>query len=298
MVEAAVWLVYEAWKLLRPVAERVVADTQQDAADWTEKKATRWVKRVITPADAVPRPLQADGGDVAAPDEAVGATDDAIVTALEQDPSTAEDLRQVAEGVLGVSLGGAGVVPGSDAWFVSAYEALLWRAAVMAGWEGRPIAVAGALQGPGWVTVCVPRRPLRPGEVIDPSSLWNTTSTPDVRRPSDGAPPADFFVRRIGEGENAAEAAAAINEWSTITHEFDPGSVGPGGEVWHRIDDLSRKWVRFRWDNTVKKYVQAMRSPARTLDGKSYLFPINLEVQPRYNPPNFRSFLRAGERRC
>lgn len=136
MVEAAVWLVYEAWKLLRPVAERVVADTQQDAADWTEKKATRWVKRVITPADAVPRPLQADGGDVAAPDEAVGATDDAIVTALEQDPSTAEDLRQVAEGVLGVSLGGAGVVPGSDAWFVSAYEALLWRAAVMAGWEG------------------------------------------------------------------------------------------------------------------------------------------------------------------
>lgn len=288
MVPVIVWGVYEAWKLLRPVAQRIVADADQGAATWTEKKATEWLKRVITPAAAVPRPPRADGN--VAAHEVAGAADAAIVMALKEDQATADELRHVAEEVLQVDLGGAEVIPGPDAWFVSAYEALLWRAAVMAGWEGRPIALAGALLGPGWVTVCVPRRPLKLGVGIDPSSLWDTTSNADVLRPSDTASPADFFVRRVGERETATDAAAGVNEWSVLTHAFDPASVGPGDELWHRVDGLSRKWVRFKWDEAVKKYVQKVRSPAISLTG-TYLFPVNLKA----DPPKFDEFPEAWQ---
>lgn len=280
MVPFIVWGVYEAWKILQPVAQRIVADEEQGIATWTEKKATDWLKRVITPAATVPP--RADGNVSA---EVAGAADDAIVMALNQDPATAEELRHVAEEALQVDLGGVGVVASPDAWFVGAYEALLWRAAVMAGWEGRPIAVAGGLQGPGWVTVCVPRQPLKLGVGIDPSLLWDRTSNADVLRPSATTPPADFFVRRAGERETATEAAAAVNEWSALTRRFDPSSAGPGGELWHRVDGLSRRWVRFKWDDAVKKYVQKVRSPAVSLTG-NYLFPVNLMA----SPPEFHEF--------
>ncbi len=282
MIPLIIWGTYEAWKLLQPVAQRIVADADQGMATWTEKKATGWLKRTITPAVAVARPPQADGAGAA--DEVAGAADEAIVTALEQDPATAEELRHVAEEALQVDLGSAEVVASPDAWFVAAYEALLWRAAVMAGWEGRPIAIAGALQGPAWVTVCVPRRPLKPGVGIDPSLLWDRTSNADVLRPSRTAPPADFFVRRAGERETATDAAAAVNKWSALTRRFDPGSAGPGGELWHRVDGLSRNWVRFKWDDVVKKYAQEVRSPG-WFNGE-YLFPIDLTT----SPPEFHEF--------
>jgi hypothetical protein len=283
MVPFIVWGAYEAWKLLQPVAQRIVADADQGAATWTEKKATEWLKHVITPATAAPRPPRASGNGTA--NEVTGAAEDAIVTALNEEEATAEDLRRVAEEALKIDLAGAEVVTGPDAWFVSAYEALLWRAAVMAGWEGRPIAIVGALQGPEWLTVCVPRQPLKLGVGIDPSSLWDTTSNADVLRPSKTAPPADFFVRRTGESETAAEAAARVNEWSVLIQTFDPDSAGPGGELWRRIDGLSRKWVRFKWDDAVKKYAQKVRSPAISPTG-NYLFAINLTA----SPPKFHEF--------
>jgi hypothetical protein len=287
------WLVYGAWKLLQPVAERVLADAQQGAADWAETKATEWVRRVITSAGTGPHPTGADSGDVATVGEAVGAKDGAIVTALEQDPSTTEDLRQGAEKVLGVSLSGPEVIPGSDAWFVSAYEALLWRAAVMAGWEGRPIAVAGALQGPGWVTVCVLRRSLRAGQVIEPSSLWERTRTADVLRSSSLYLPADFFVRRVGEDEDATQVAAVINRRSARTYTFDPGSVGPGRGMWHRVDGLSRTWVRFEWDDFVARHVVEQRpdSAAKLLLERGTLDErVIYSSALRLTPPEFDEF--------
>lgn len=56
MIPLIIWGTYEAWKLLQPVAQRIVADADQGMATWTEKKATGWLKRTITPAVAVARP--------------------------------------------------------------------------------------------------------------------------------------------------------------------------------------------------------------------------------------------------
>jgi hypothetical protein len=160
MIEVGLWFAYQGCKmLLGPVAERVLADYQQNAADRIEDIIGRLISG--TSAEDGLAPLPDDGGvSVTATTPppvggGVAVTDEGIVAAIEQHPQEAEKLGRVLEGKLGVSLGGPEAAVGTDAWFVSAYEAVLWRAACTAGWEGRPIAVTGALQGPEWITVCV-----------------------------------------------------------------------------------------------------------------------------------------------
>lgn len=58
-----------------------------------------------------------------------------------------------------------------------------------------------------------------------------------------------------------------MQQQAARTHRFDPGSVGPDGVQWHRVDGLNPKWVRFKWDDTVKKYAQEKRNPERALHG-------------------------------
>jgi len=269
MIEVGLWFAYQACKwLLGPVAERVLADYQQSAADRIEDIIDRLMRGDAAPAKVPPTPPP-DGGDVAV-------TDKEIVAALAEHPQQAAELRRVLEGKLGVPLGGSEAAVGSDAWFVSAYEAVLWRAACTAGWEDRPIAVAGALQGPDWVTVCVPHRHLEAGQVIDPATMWRTLAAQDRRRPV-GGPPVDFFVRRVEHGQAATEAAE-LNKEFIKTRRFVPGPAGPSKEAWHRVDGLNRGWVLLQADDALREHIQELRSPAQW-EGR-YMFPVNLDATP------------------
>jgi len=269
------YLLIQALKaVFGPVFGRVLADAQQGAADWIERLTLRLVRRGAPPtndppssaqtADAGPSPLAPVGGEGSAPTEAQ------IVTAFEEHPDSTEKLRRVLEGILGVTLGGPEAEVGDDAWFVSAYEAVLWRAAVTAGWADRPIAVAGALQGPEWVTVCVPHQHQQAGKVIDPTTIWRAPSPQNHRRPTVAAP-VDFFVRQVEHAGQAATAAAELNSNIINTRRFDPGPAGPSKEAWHRIDGLSRGWVLLQWDDALQEHIQQLRHT---------FIPVPLDIRP------------------
>jgi hypothetical protein len=258
-------LVYQACKmLLGPVAQRVLGDFQQAAADRIEQIILRLVRGDPPPTEEVTPPAPPTGG--------VAVTDAEIVADIEAHPQQAEELRRVLEEKLGVPLGGPEAAVGTDAWFVSAYEAVLWRAACTAGWEDRPIAVAGALQGSDWVTVCVPvpHQHLEAGQVIDPATMWRTPAAQDRRRPV-GGPPVDFFVRRVEHAGQAETEAAELNKQFIKTRRFDPGPPGPSKQAWHRVDGLSRGWVLLQGDDALRKHIEQLRG---------YMFPVNLDTTP------------------
>lgn len=275
MIVESCWLVYQAGRLLLgPVAERVLADFQQDAADRIRGAIRRLVRGDVAPDEDVQPTAPADGADVAV-------TDTSIVETLEENPRPTGELRGKLEEILGIHLGGPEVAAGTDAWFVSAYEAVLWRAAVMAGWEGRPIAVKGALQGPEWVTVCVPdpNRRWGAGQIIDPSSIWST-DTGDRHRVVGEVPLVDFYVRRVEDTGQAATDTGKLNRQFIRTRRFDPGPASSITETWHRVDGLNRGWVLFQWDDALREHIQKLREPARPLNGRGYLFPVNLDKHP------------------
>ena len=112
----------------------------------------------------------------------------------------AEDEEQAVElqNKFGVELSSA-LPPdriGTDASLVRAYEAVLWRLTVLARWEQRAIAVAGALQGRDWMTICAPQTP---GGVVAPSAIWQ-------------AAPADSVLRRFRKGSSRVLCQASLRQ--------------------------------------------------------------------------------------
>jgi hypothetical protein len=270
--------------VLGPVAGRVLADYQQGAADRIEQLISRLVTRGAPHAEEVPpAPAGSEGiaarGDAPpivdvppapAGGEGVAPTDAEIVTDFEEHPASTERLREALEGILGFTLSGPDAFGGTDAWFVSAYESILWRAAVTAGLEDRPIAVTGALQGPEWVTVCVPHQHQQAGRVIDPATIWRAPTPQNRRRPGVGAP-VDFFVRRVEHAGQAATEAAELNSQFIEEREFDPGPAGPSKGAWHRVDGLSRGWVLLQWDDALQEHIQQRRHT---------VVPVPLDIRP------------------
>jgi hypothetical protein len=267
-------LILEAGRVVfGPILGRVWADVQQSAANRVEAVVKDWWKRSVSAPDITPTASESDRGQEE--------TDEEIVQSMAQKPEKADLLRRAIEEILGITLSPAAT--GTDGAILSAYEAVMWRAAVVAGWEGRPIALAGALLGTDWVTVCKPSPSIEPGSAVDPASLWVTDDGDLVRAENS---PVEFYVRRTEDA-----AAADLNERFIREPRFAPGPPGPLGKVWHRVDGLNRGWVRFRWDDDVEGYAQQERAPMRDLDGDGYMFPVNLDAtRPRYSefPPAWR----------
>jgi hypothetical protein len=284
VIEVAGLLLYEGYKLLVQPLVRGAQDGMQEMSDDAVKKIARGFVRVVRDRFGVAvepvakvaevHPFEAPVvAELARADGKADPLEAAVVAAIEQggDPET---LLAVVGGdaARGVT---ASEAPGSDAWFVSAYEAVLWRVATMAGWAARPIAVAGALQGFDWVTVCVPHGQLTAGQVIDPSSMWRTTASGDRRRHKNA--PVDFFVR-LAEGAQIDSNLESLNREFIRTRRFDARRAGPEKAAWHRVDGLSRGWVLLQWDDGLRAHIQQLRKPMMW-DGR-YLFPVNLEANP------------------
>jgi hypothetical protein len=119
---------------------------------------------------------------------------------MSEQPEASSALRNELESRLGVTLASSGFTDaarGTDEFIVDAYEATFWRIATMAAWERRPIAIDGALQGPDWLTVCVPSVDIRFASepaVVDPRGVWNRLQPTILKRDSYSRP-AEFFVK-------------------------------------------------------------------------------------------------------
>jgi hypothetical protein len=261
-----------------PILGRVWADVQQAAADNVEGVVKAWWWR----RSRVPDPELSAGSDSPQPTEVpvpAEASDAEIASAMDGDQPKAEEFRRVLEEMLGVDLSEASA--GTDDTILSAYQALMWRAAVMTGWERRPIALAGSLLGPDWVTVCQPTVGFKKGSVVDPSSLWETNEHGDLIRSADPRPPVEFYLRRFPDRQAATSAADTLNQAFARSHDFKAGPPGPLGDAWHRVDGLNRGWVRLQWDDVVNEHVKAQRS-------QRHMFMHNDEL--RLRPPVFDEF--------
>lgn len=279
MIVAGGLLLYEGYKLLvQPLLHGAQGGLEEVSRETAKTIANRFVdlarkrlgvavvESVAEDREAHPRAASDSAGPGPANDES---------ELLEAAVSETIEHRGDADRLLAILGGGArtgialGEAPESDAWFVSAYAAVLWRVANMAGWAGRPIAVAGALQGPDWTTVCVPRSPLNAGQVIDPASIWTTTAAGVRRRQHTSA---DFFVR-IARAAPAESAPEGLNQEFIRSRRFTPGPATPDEEAWHRVDGISRGWVLLQWDDALQNHI---------LKNRSYFMahPRQLELNP------------------
>jgi hypothetical protein len=277
----AAWLVMQAYKLIVvPVASGV---RQQFVNELSEKIAAPVSDKLFGdhasgPNDGAPSGTDADAGFTADTD---------FVETIEKAPEARAVLGGEMERILGVKLGAAGVQGGvdgvkwgSDGWYVSAYAAILWRIAMLAVWEERPIAIQGALQGREWVTVCVPR--VR--KVIAPSTMWRQLDSRTLRRVYNNQGPADFFVRQIKDETVRGDEVAERNEQFMIQPNaaFKPIAAESVADGWHRIDGVNRKWVLLKPDAEAE---QAIKGPPVILLGEPF-GERNLET----NPPEFYEY--------
>lgn len=231
-------------------------------------------------------------------------------------PEARDALAGEMERILDVKLGADDVeqaARGTDAWYVSAYAAIFWRIAMLAVWEDRPIAIQGALQGRGWVTVCAPkvRGP------IAPSSMWQVWQQPDprvLRRVWQDRGPVDFFVRQIkDEAARKAEIASLNREFIIEPGDpFRPAKAESIEDGWHRIDGASRAWVLLQPDATAERAIRRKRPPGlpdllspkkeNLWDGSFDLYPPKykeypadwLELLDINSPPEGIAALSAG----
>lgn len=193
--------------------------------------------------------------------------DEDFVDTIQQEPQARAVLGEEMERILDVNLSTAGaqggaaadVRTGSPRWYVSNYAAILWRIAMLAVWEERPIAIHGALQGQGWVTVCVPRV----AKAIAPSAMWRKSDSAMLLRLKDDRPPADFFVRQIKSENARAKEVAALNDKFMINTKaaFKETIGGSIADNWHRIDGIDRKWVLLKPDTETGIAILNNRSP-------------------------------------
>jgi hypothetical protein len=262
----AAWLVMQAYKLIVvPVASGV---RQQLVNELSAKIAAPVSERLFGNADA-------------------GLTADLdFVETIEKAPESGAVLGDEMGRILGVRLDAAGVKSGTaagvkrgtDGWYVSGYASILWRIAILAVWEERPIAIQGALQGREWLTVCVPRA----GRVIDPSTMWRQPDSRTLLRVLNDRGPADFFVRQIRDESVRGHEAAALNVQFMIDPDaaFAPEKTESIADDWHRIDGVSRKWVLLKPDADAERAIVSHRPQlGDVFTGKPISHP-NLELHP------------------
>lgn len=268
----AAWLLREAYKLIVvPVASGV----RQHFVDKLSEEIAAPVSAKLF-GDHV---LEAPDGSPSETDTDAGLRADInFVDTIEKAPEAAAVLSAEMGRVLDVNLGSDGVQRGTDGWYVSAYAAILWRIAMLAVWEDRPIAIQGALQGREWVTVCLPRV----SNLIEPTKMWRQPDSRTLLRHLNNEGPADFFVRQI-EGKSARETAlAALNDQFMISPKaaFKPAEVKSIADNWHRMDGVSRKWVLLKPDADAEEAIVSHRPQVQDVfTGKSVTRP-NLELHP------------------
>ena len=246
----AAWLLREAYKL-------VVVPVTSNLQERFDAKLADKISEAVSDKLFPDRAQNGGNGNTLGADADTGYdADKAFVDTIEQEPEAGEALRGEMESILGVSLDLEGARKGTDGWYVSAYEAILWRVGMLARWEERPIAIEGALQGSQWVTVCVPYKP-----VIDPARMWRRPDARTRLRPMFNDQPVDFFVRRIEDDNELRDELSRLNDRFMISPAagFAPGEEGSVAERWHRIDGLSRKWVVLKPDAAIQAMIDDRR---------------------------------------
>jgi hypothetical protein len=235
----AAWLLREAYKL-------IVVPVGTELRQRLDRKIADRIAASVPTSLFHAQPPESDGERANESEADAGLSADTdFVDGLEKEPEVADAVRGELEGVLGVSLGGAGVRRGTPEWYVSAYAAILWRIAMLAVWENRPIAINGALQGTEWVTVSMPLVQ----QAIVPSKIWRRTDDGGLLRAL-GNPQVEFFVRQSEDERSRQHEVADLNERFMIAPKagFKDAEGTSVATDWHRIDGLSRKWVRLKLD--------------------------------------------------
>jgi hypothetical protein len=276
----AAWLVSQAYKLfVLPVAGNIQQRINNEIAN-----------KIVGAASNV---FGAHGPASSKADAAVvPGTDLDLTKAIESQPQAGAALKGELEQVLGVRFGAGTGQWGTDEWFVSAYAAILWRVAMLAVWEGRPIAIRGALQGRKWVTVCAPGAGR---DVIDPSTMWRQLDE-DPRlllRNVPSQPRVDFFVRQVTDDGECERIVAELN-WQFKTEPtaaFKPTDAESIENGWHRIDGFSRTWVLLEPDANAAEAIRSKRT-------RPFVGQVDLRLHPpRYReyPPEWQPLLRIRD---
>jgi hypothetical protein len=231
----AAFLVGQAGRLVGSVWKRTRENLEQEAAD----ELTSFIREKFMGRPAAEPSVAEPPGE-----GKIEAEEAAAQELVEDDRAQAEELQEK----FGVQLSSAlpRELTGTDASLVRAYEAVLWRLAVLASWERRAVAVSGALQGRGWITLCAP------GDskgVVAPADIWRPEAgSPALRRPWHDVP-VEFFVRPLGDGASIEGEVDAVND-ELSRDGFDP--TQPAGaddvDVWHRIDALQAVWSALQPD--------------------------------------------------
>ncbi len=242
---SAAFLIGQAGKLVGSVWKRTRENLEQEAAD----ELTRFIRKRFMGRSGEERHSQAEPpGERTIEAETVAAEE-----LVKDDEVQAEELQKK----FGVELSSAlpSELTGKDASRVRAYEAVLWRLAVLASWEGRPIAVSGALQGRGWITLCAPRGSRG---VVAPAEIWRAEpGETALRRPRHNAP-VEFFVKSLADDASIDEEIDMVDD-ELSRDGFDPTQpAGPDDiDVWHRIDALQAVWVALQPDGETEAAVIA-----------------------------------------
>ena len=250
------WLLGQACKLVAPVAKRVQENLQNQAADEITRFAKEYIGRALSGGG--PDPETSAKGEVE-----INAA--AAQEVIKEDEPQAEDLQEK----LGITLSSAlsGELTGTDASLVRAYEAVLWRLAVLASWERRSIAVAGALQGSEWMTIC---RPHEVGGVIAPSKIWKEVGGESaLRRPLHHIP-VEFFVKPLAAGDRLDQEVDKVNTAFGRKGVDLNRPVCSDAEAWHRIDGLRARWIALQPDSETEERLQReyKSGPGGMLGGK------------------------------
>jgi hypothetical protein len=229
-------------RLVAPVANRVQENLQNQAADEITRFAKKYIGRALSGGGPDPE-TSAEGEveiDAAAAPEVIN-----------EDEAQAEELQEK----FGVQLSSAlsRELTGADASLVRAYEAVLWRLAVLASWERRSIAIAGAPQGSEWMTIC---RPHEVGRVIAPSRIWKEVGDESaLRRPLHHVP-VEFFVKPLAAGGRLDQEVNKVNTaFGRKGVDLDQ-PVSSDDEAWHSIDGLRAGWIALQPDSETEERLQ------------------------------------------
>jgi hypothetical protein len=278
----AVWLVSQAYKLVAvPIANNLMKRVNDKIADKIAATTSKMLFGDRPPGDN---------------DETVGGSGTAhesdldLAKTISNEPQIRAALNGDMEKIIGVSLRGGEGQRGTPAWYVSGYAAVLWRVAMLAVWEERPIAIHGALQGQEWVTVCVPGK----DKVIDPSTMWRQGDSGMLLRVID-RPPADFFVCQIKDSSERERVLAELNQQFMIdpTAPFEPAEADSVANSWHRVDGVSRAWVLLKPDPDLERAIEDARPRYEGLN----ISPRDLRTWPlAFNeyPKEWEPLLRIG----
>jgi hypothetical protein len=238
------WLFRQARELVAAVWNRTRDDLAEKGADQLTSFVLRLAERPVGRGRS--------GSDAPAETKAeIAAQESTASEVVAEDEAHAEELQNKFDVELSSALPRNRT--GTDASLVRAYEAVLWRLTVVATWEQRAIAVAGALQGRDWMTICAPRHS---GAVVAPSAIWQAPPTGSVLRRLRRGGPVEFFVKRLASGAVIDDELAKVNTQlrrdSSTRFDLKRPAQPADVDVWHRVDGFHALWVALQPDSATK----------------------------------------------